>query len=534
MGKEKRFPLTGIIEKMGFPVFGVAGTHIMRILGDFSSKTGKVEYISARTELCAGFMSVGYSRTHGSASICLLTPGPGFLVGTAAMLEAGMKGSPVIFISGQIHEEVRGKGGKALHEFENQLETARGILKNACFASTGEEADRIFLEAVRRGMGTPPSPFYIEVPQEAMIPYNVDFPIEIPSPDNGPTHSRETHDEIWKTLEKSKHPVIFAGLGTLSAESRGSLSSFSEAIGAPVVTSISGKGAIPEESPHSGGVYRDGVGGKLLRDCDLLIGLGTGYTFLSTGNRKCPLPSRLIHVNPEGHPPSPEGVEVIHFPGRVESFLTSFENIKSVDNGKWREAPFELVRETRKKAEDAFPREMEYIQVMEESIPRDGWIFTDPTIISYWMRYFFRVNGCGHYLYPSGSNSLGFALSAAIGSLTNTSERRAFVITGDGNFPYCAMELGTAVERNSPITLILFNDGGYGVLREWRKWGSQDRVGVDLLNPDYRNICEGYGIEYNRVRSPVELAANIDRTEGDNGIRFLEVEETLLAPWPIL
>ncbi len=532
MAAEARFPIISVLSKAKIPLFGVAGTHIMRVLKEIAKSESEAVYVPARTELSAGFMAIGYGRATGAPAVCLVTPGPGFLLSTPAMLEASLKETPVIFISGQIHRNLRGKGGKALHEFENQLSTAKMIFRHAAFASTPFEADRYLEEALSRCLGPSPQPSYIEIPVEAMTPYGGENSISSPSSGEAGERRIELSMEIGQLLSKCDKPVILAGRGASSPSARESLLPFASSLGAPLFTTISGKGIVPERHPSSGGVYSHQGGGRIFKESDLLIGLGLSYSYLSTGNRRCPLPPALIDINTSQQGPIIPGVEVLHVTSSVEEFFKRFPG--NGEKSVWAPHLGTKREEIRRDARRTFPREMGFIEVLEEVVPPDARIFTDPTILSYWMRYFYRSQGGGRYHYPSGSNSLGFALPAAIGAGVGEKRERMVVVTGDGNFPYFGGDLACAKELDGEITILLVKDGGYGVLREWNKWEGEERVGVNLYSPDFRKICAGYGFEYNKVLSATELKASLTEDKAGGSLRFIEIGTHIKPPWSVI
>lgn len=534
MEKEKAFPSIEILRKTKAPVFGVAGTHIMRLLREISRAGLQDLYIPARTELAAGYMAAGYSRSGSRIAFCLVTPGPGFLIGASAMLETTMKGTPVVFLSGQIHGEARGQRAGALHEFEGQPRAASLMIENTFFPERPEEVNRALAGAVRCSLSLPLKPSYVELPLHTLKPYKpVDDSCDL-TPIKPAPPSRDSLRQCQELINNSRHPVIFAGHGALFSRSGEKLRSLAEKIQAPLITTITAKGAIPEWDELSGGVYRRSAGGKVMERGDLLIALGTSFSLLSTDNRKGPFPRKIINVNLDAFVPKIPGAEIVPVTCTVEDFIDSAE-IQPRERGKQLLETLSNARtQSLKQAQESYPKEMAYIDWLENSIPAESAIYTDPTIIAYWMRYFYRTLEPSLFAYPSGSNSLGYAFPAALGRLTAEEAGDGYVITGDGNFPYFAGELMAASEKNLDITIILFNDSGYGVLREWDRWGTLERIGVNLKNPDFNKICEAFGIEYNRADCPEDLGDILKRTKKMRGTRMIEVQDRLLPPWKVL
>lgn len=533
MEKGEAYPAIEIFGKLKVPVFGVAGTHVMGLLKEMSRAGLGSLYVPGKTELSAGFMATGYSRVTRNVSFCLVTPGPGFLIGASAMLEAAKKGTPVVFISGQLHKDHRGKGGKALHEFETQFETAAGIMAHTYLPSSPEEVNRDLGKAVSSSLSRPLSPSYVEIPQEALKRHTQVMQHFSISPSQPSPPGKDSLKTIEEMINRSRAPVIFAGFGALFPGCGDKLLAFARKIQAPIFTTISGKGAIPESHPLSGGVFRMSTGKAVMEQGDLLIALGMSFSLLSTGNRRAPFPENVVHVNLGGPSPHLDGSRTVTVNCDVADFLDA---VNVDQKGKLDGLSAILKKEKQKSMRDAarkYPLEMSYVGLLENSIPYDADIFTDPTIISYWMRYFFHASGAGRYLYPSGSNSLGFAFPAAVGGLTAMGSRKAFVVTGDGSFPYFSGEIATAAEQGLDISILLVNDSGYGVLREWGRWENLGKIGVNLENPDFRTICQAYGIEYNRAESPEELGENLRRTNSRGGIKLTEIKGKFSPPWKL-
>lgn len=533
MKKEKTFPLIDLLSQTGAPIFGVAGTHIMKLLREISRAGLEKNYYPAGTELSAGFMATGFARANGRAAFCLLTPGPGFLISSTAMLECAMKATPVVFLSGQVSSHVMGKGGKALHEFPGQKNAASALMEATYFPSSPEEVDRMARMAVTGSLSIPFAPAYLEIPSDFMSEYERERPLKIEPPSSYPSPDEAAISIALETIKESKQPVILAGHGALMGTPAGSIASFAERIGAPVVSTISGKGVLSEWHGLSAGVYASIPGRELFERSDLLISLGTSFSYMSTQNREAPFPERIINVNCLDRPPLLPGCHITHVKAALPDFINM---VNSRYKGEIREGHrgLETMKDgARERARKDFPLEIACVEAVERAMGKDDLIFTDPTILSYWMRHFFRVRGEKCYFYPSGSNSLGFALPAAAGALSSSVSRRAIVVTGDGNFAYVQGDLPIIGRSKYPITIILSNDGGYGVLRHWSGWKNAFPLGVRLPVPDFRKICQANGIEYNITHRPEELEKALKEKRGAS-VRLIELKGDFSPPWTLL
>ncbi|RMG61582.1 MAG: thiamine pyrophosphate-binding protein [Deltaproteobacteria bacterium] len=513
------------------PIFGVAGTHVMRFL-KFLSEHGLSDlYRPAGTELGAGFSAVGWSRVTGKASLCLLTPGPGFLIGAAAIHEAAQKGTPVIFLVGDIPKEHREGRGKSLHELLPQGDIAR-LLTGAYFRVTSpRDGDSILRKCLEFATRVPRRPAVLEVPVDILTPYageegSVDFHHNEPPPDEDRT------GEALRLLKESRSPAVLAGYGCFTPPVSGLVEKLCGSLEAPLFTTVSGKGIVSEEREWVS-VLTPSVAKGVLEEADLLIVLGSVLSYSSTFNRSIRLPEKVVVVSAGGEEISYPGREVLRVRVTVERFIEQVLGEKIEKSSSIREKLSENRKRLEERARESFPREMEYVSVLERAVPEGDLLFTDPTILSYWMRYFFRVRTPGSYHYPWGTNSLGFAVPGLRGAITAKPGKRGTVVTGDGNLPYSLQEINLAARENIPATIIVINDGGYGVLRDWRGWKGASPLGVDLPPLPLEAFCRDAGVEYNRATSPEELSAALSG-RGRGGTRIVEVFDRLRPPWSVL
>ncbi len=523
--------------KLSLPVFGVAGTHVMRFLKGLAEEGLSHLYHPSSTEIAGGFAAVGYSRTSGKPSLCLLTPGPGFLMGAAAIHEARMKGTPVIFLVGQVASSQLREWGKALHELPDQEEMGKLLAAKLIRVDSAEEANRALLEALVHCGTIPPSPAVVEITVDALKPHEFTQPTYASKGDSStpPTPGVGELEKALRLVEEAKAPIIYAGYGCLTPPAGKLLEVLSAKLEAPVFTSISGKGAIPDTINGAAGVITPKVLREVAPKSDLMIALGTVLSHTSTFNRTAPLPARCLLISLEDRTPSYTGVDVTHLRMPVLSFLEAAAKVNASRGSGLVEEAAKARRKLMEEAEASFPAEMGFLRAIIESVPQGTPVFTDPTIISYWGRYFFPVAEPGTYHYPWGSNSLGYAVPAAAGASAANPVKRKLVITGDGNIPYCAMELALIRNKNLPITILVFSDRGYGVLRKWRGWKSTPPIGVDLPEMPLSHICEGIGMDYNRCDSPSGLGEALKKFfNGGTGPNLIEVTADLTPPWSIL
>jgi len=494
-------------------IFGLPGVHAMPIY-DALYDHQEIRYIGVRHEQAAAYMADGYTRSTGRVGVCLTTTGPGAANTVAAMAEAYSSSSPVLQICTQIHSSLVDKGKGALHDAKDQLGMFRTVTGWNKRIESGEDIPGSVHLAITKMNTEHPRPIQLEIPVDLL---SLDADVELPQSQD---YQRQTGDEalIRETAEwlrTSQTPVIWAGGGVIASQATAELLELAELLQAPVLTTFMGKGAIPEDHPLSlgnwatGGDARDLLQG-LLDGSDLMLAVGTRFSAISTGEWSLRLPERLIDINIDPTEMGKNYPASISISGDTKRILQGIlARLKEAGVGD-RVSRADEVEALRGVVHDIVAAtQMGRLQVVEairETLSRDAIVVNDMTMVSYTASRHFRVYEPRTFLYPSGFGSLGFGFPAALGAKVAWPQKEVVAICGDGGFMMGCQELATAIQHQINLPVLIFNNQGYGVLRETQDIDfSGRRLGVDLLTPDFVKFAEAFGTEGVKIEELEEL-----------------------------
>jgi len=524
------------LEKEGTSiVFGLPGVHVLGIYDALYDS--KIRHVLVRHEQSAAFMADAYSRTTGRVGVCVTTMGPGTTNAVTALATAYCDSSPVLLIAGQIPSKLVGKGKGALHEVD-QLSIIRPLTKwNKCVKKVKDIPPTIH-QAFKSMRLERPRPIQIEIPIDILeVTGEVDFTWQENNILQKPLGSWEAVDDAVLLLANSKAPMILAGGGVLRSGAAEELIKTAETLSAPVITTIMGKGAIPDDHPLSlGCLARGGPIEEVLAEADVVLALGTRFSATSTKNWTIKFPENLIHVDIDETEIGKNYTTKIGIVGDaklvLQRMLSQLKNRVQVTRTGWLDRVMNVKRRMRSELEFSDRAEIRTVLEIRKVLDRDAIVAADVTIPAYWMVRFFEVYQPGTFLYPAGYVAMGFGLPAAIASKLAHPERQVITLCGDGSFMMTCQELATAVENNVNIPIILYNNQGYGVLKYAQKLNFSSRhIGVNLTNPDFLRFAEAFGAKGLRVDAISQLKPCLEEALKSDKPTVIDMRLPFDPPW---
>ena len=477
--------------------FGVPGVHALAMWD--ALRTSEVRAFGTRTELCAGFAADGYARSSGRPAPLLLSTGPGALNSLTALMEAARAHVPVVAISSQIPRELLGTHRGYLHKLDGQLASFAPIVKHAARAESTEAIAAMVAEAWAIALTPPSGPVYLEIPvdvlraqagSDAAPAPNLDPPAPQPA-------SPQSVSEAAALLAGAERPVLWAGGGVLRSGARTELAMLAETLDAPVVSTFMGKGAIDEGHPLAVGSGCDEAAVlELLADADVVLAVGTELGADTTDQYRLRFDGRLIHLDAA---PERIGVSYPALPLVGDARATLIALLTGLPEASGRAAGAERAAKVRERiaaglATQAREDELALLGAVERALPPDAVSTWDMTILAYWAAAHLRLGAGQQFHYPLGSGTLGYAWPAALGAAAAGSDRKVLAVCGDGGFAYGMAELATARQHDVDATLLVVDDGGYGILREYQRADYAETVAVDLAQPDLVRMAEAFGV----------------------------------------
>ncbi|WP_078057151.1 thiamine pyrophosphate-binding protein [Corynebacterium provencense] len=258
-------------------VFGIPGQHALGLFDALGRSD--IRFISSRVENNSAFNADGYARATGRVGVLLVSTGPGALTTLGALQEAYVTGVPVLVISSQVPR--RGLGGTRnglLHQLDDQQKSAQNVTRYTAVARDASHIPTLLTDAWSVATTAPAGPVWVEIPEDVLLgPADIPPVTDIrPRPTPRPARSELTA-EAARLLASSRRPVILAGGGVRrSPTGSGGLRHVAEALDAPVVSTVGGKGAFPFDHPLSAASWiEDRYTTDLLEDADVLLAVGT-------------------------------------------------------------------------------------------------------------------------------------------------------------------------------------------------------------------------------------------------------------------
>jgi acetolactate synthase I/II/III large subunit len=497
--------LVGALEALGATaVFGVPGTHALAIWEGLRSSP--IATLAMRTELCSGFAADGYARASGRIAPLLLSTGPGALNSLTALMESASAHVPVLAISSQIPRDLIGRNRGFLHDLPDQLASFAPVVKQARRAESAAGLAELVEECWRVALTPPSGPVYLEVPVDVL-----DRPAGAGAAPSGgleglerPAPPSEVVAEAAKLLAAAERPLLWAGGGVERSGAWAELLGLAERLRAPVATTYMGKGAFPAGHPLAvGSACDDAAFAELLDDADVILCIGTELGAETTRQYEARFSGRLIQIDaaPERIGSTYDALAVVGDAAATLAALVALVPARTADGEAERRVA--AARERIEAGLDAQGRELErgILCDIAAAVGPGAVIAWDMTIMGYWAAAHFAVEHPRTFLYPLGSGTLGYAWPAAIGAQAALPEVRTLAVMGDGGVLYALQELASARQHELPAKLLIVDDRGYGILREYQQAAFGQTHAVDLVQPDFEVVCGGFGVPVRTVEA---------------------------------
>ncbi|MFH9247758.1 thiamine pyrophosphate-binding protein [Streptomyces lydicus] len=503
-------------------VFGLPGQHA---LGVFDAlRRSALRYVGLRVENNAGFAADAYARaTHGVAPL-LVSTGPGALMTLAALQEAAAASAAVLALGSQV--PLAGLGGGRhgyLHELTDQSASFRGVVKSVHTARTASQIPSAVAAAWESALSTPHGPVWLEIPQDVLL-----APVDVPPVTELDVAPRELAPRpelvaaAAERLARAERPVILAGGGVVRAGAEAELLALAEQLRAPVATTFGGKGAFPWEHPLSLQSWlEDRHTTSFLEDADTLLVVGSGLGELSSNYHTFRPRGRVVQIEADlGKLESNHAALGLHADARLAlsalvKEVARYEDGTAGDGTGAAAGPSPetavsglLARVRDRLAGQDLDLEQRVLASVRDALPDDAVSCWDMTILAYWAWSAFDPRRSNALHSAQGAGGLGYGFPAALGVAVADPERPVLAVSGDGGAMYSIAELATARQYDLPVTWLIVDDGGYGILREYMTDAFGRATATELARPDFVALAESFGVPAVRT-SPDRLRADL-------------------------
>lgn len=511
-------------------VFGIPGTHNLEFYRHLDRLD--IRAVTARHEQGAGYAADAWAKRTRLPGVVIATSGPGLLNVLSAAGTAYCESRPMIVLAPGTPLGQEGAERGMLHETKDQIQAASGVFDIARRVTNAREALDAVHEAFERFRHGRPRPVYIEVPLN-LLEAEVDsaFASEAPR-EITPTQlpAAEQLSEVAELLAGARRPLIIAGGGSVDAAA--SLRSVAQKLNAPVLSTLNGKGVLPESHPLSlGAELRLESSLEIVRDADVLLILGSKLSFAERRGRDIHANGTVIRVDilesqSDRNLPSDRALV-----GDTAAILAAIE--RELDDRECHSEPQDVEAMRARFAEESArfdPLSDALSARIVSALPEGVIVGGDSSQIFY--------NGVGSrlqleepcaFMYMATYCTLGYALPSVIGAKIAEPGRPAVAIVGDGALMFSVQELQTATEQGLDITVICVDNGGYGEIRQNEIDRNISPIGVNLSQPNWPLLAEAFGGTGFAVSKADELEQTIREAIATPGVTLVHVPTGLFT-----
>lgn len=519
-------------------IFGYPGGAIMPVydsLFDYTRGEKKCfDHILVRHEQGATHAAEGYARVSGEVGVALVTSGPGATNTLTGVADAMMDSTPIVVIAGQV--AIGTLGTDAFQEVD-LVGVAQPICKWAYQIRHAEDVAWAVSRAFYIARSGRPGPVVLDFPRNAQVeeiewePKKVDF---IRSYVATPKLKEEAVRQAAELINNAKRPLALVGQGVELGHAQEELKTFLEKADIPAGRTMLGLSALPSDHPLNVGML--GMHGNYAvnlkeQECDVLIAIGMRFSDRVTGNIKTyAKQAKVIHLDIDRSEIDKNVRTDVAVVADCKESLPAITALLNKNNHQeWRDSFKALDEKERTKViEPAIhPTEGpllmgEVVNAVAEHAPKGTVLVTDVGQNQLFATRYFKYPMKRSICTSGGLGTMGYGMPAAIGA-TFATDRTVVCFMGDGGFQMNIQELGTIMEQQSPVKMVLLNNNYLGNVRQWQDmFWLRRKSFTKMMNPCYEQIAKGYGIAYEAVTDRANLAAAIDKMLTTEGPYILE------------
>ncbi|MCG7578734.1 thiamine pyrophosphate-binding protein [Mycolicibacterium sp. OfavD-34-C] len=494
-------------------VFGIPGTHNLELYRHLSANG--IRAITPRHEQGAGYAAGAYAWVTGRPGVVVTTSGPGLTNAMTAAATAYAESQPLLVISPGMPTGTEGRDLGQLHEAKNTSAAMDQLVHWSRRVRSSDEAADAVADAFAGFRAGRPRPVHIEIPVDVLEQQwtgTPRTPVDVWLPGADPACVSRAAD----VLGKADRPLIIAGGGAVDAQAE--VTALAERLGAPVATTVNGKGVVAESHRLSvGASIRLPALQEAAADSDglLLIGTELGDSDLWGGQIRgrtvirCDIDAAQLHKNcPAGH------VLLGDARATVRALLSELPDDAAPDSGR----AATLRDQCHKEALPEAGIHAEINTALRQALPVDSVLAGDSSQVTYFGSvHFFDMPAPRRFCYSPGFATLGYGLPAGLGAAIALPGTPVAVLLGDGAMMFAVQELATLVQHRLPVPVVVVDSGGYQEILDQERSRDIAPIGVELNSPDFAALAVAMGARGERTTSVADLPDLITSALGAAG-----------------
>lgn len=502
-------------------IFGIPGEENLDVMDSLIDSN--IEFVLTKHEESASFMAEVFAYLTNKPGVCLSTLGPGATNLITGVADAYLNNLPMIVLTGQTRTE------RAYHpqkQYIDLVDLYKPITKDSISVRSSTRIPVIIRNSFMTALQEKPGPVHLELPEDVMksdadgMPLRKSMNIRC----GGDEKSKEA---ALEAIRSSSAPLILAGRGVLRAEASKELVAFARSVNIPVVHTWMANGIMPFDDPlslHSVGLRTHDFMRRAFELADLVITIGYDVlefqpVFWNIGRAK-----KIVHISQSEAEISQKYSPDIQLIGDLQKTLEALTSEK-IDKENWTAA---LRDQLHAKLSELTPdgglvKPQTAIRLLRECLGREDIAVCDVGAHLLWMEKLYPVYAEKTLIASNGLLPMGFGVPAAIAAKLVYPQRKVVAVCGDGGFMMTAAELETALRLKTNFVTVIFNDGGYGIIRTRQQKNFGRTIGVDFKNPDFVKFAESFGAEGYRITTATDFKEILEKCLRSDATAVIDV-----------
>ena len=517
-------------------VFGYPGGSVLTLYDELYK--AKFPHILTGHEQGAVHAADGYARATGKAGVCFATSGPGVCNMVTGIATANMDSIPLVVISGQVATPLIGRDSFQEADISG---ITTPITKHNYLVKNVKDLPRVLREAFYIATTGRPGPVLVDVAKDVFdAEFDYEYPetVELRGYSGVYTGQAYDIDRTVAALEQAKRPVLLTGGGIILADMAAPLWDVVQKTQVPVITSLMGKGAVPDSyDAHLGmvGMHGSYAANMAVTKCDLLIAVGTRFDDRITGDVENFAPNaQIVHFDID----KVEINKIVHADisvnGDLRWSLPLFdEKVRqsgvdfAAQFADWRKEVLAMNEAhpfaTRDLPDAVSPQKL--FEAVNSRLGADDFVVTDVGQHQMWAAQFCDISKPRHFITSGGLGTMGYGLPAAMGAKLGCSGSTVLLFTGDGSIMMNCQEFATLHKYGVDVKVIVLHNSVLGMVNQWQRlfYGQHYSQSVIADNPDITAVSGAMGVPGRTVRKPEELAQGLDWLFASEGAALLDV-----------
>lgn len=514
--------LLSCLEREGVDlVFGLPGGSVIPLydrLKEFES----IKHVLMRHEQGAIHAAEGYAIATGKVGVCFATSGPGAANMMTGIANAYLDSVPLVVFSGQVGRDYLGKDS-----FQEACITgmSQPITKANILLQDAEDMAQVVINAFHIARTGRPGPVLVDIPKDI-------FTQDVPLPDLNlePSEryrrklqpsfiSPDTVRKAHRLLSEAKNPLMVIGGGMNSTpENTANIIKLAELLDMPVINTLMANGLMPEDHPLSlgmVGMHGTTAANYAVQHCDVLLALGMRFDDRVTGDTsRFATRAKVIHVDIDSAEIDKNVFAQMPIVGDAKEFVKTFLEVndkQDFQHSEWR-AEVDQERKTVRvhKGEHLAPEEI--FPLINSLLDDNTIVVTDVGQHQMWSALYLHPHGERRFITSGGLGTMGYGFPAAIGAQMAKPEAKIILITGDGSFQMNLQELAILKEFQTPVKILLMNNGYLGMVRQWQEMFNDSNYAETTLDvaPHWDHLCKAYDVSYTEIDNIGDAKAKLE------------------------